>query len=190
MGPEGERDEYLMDRVAQDQPGCLEVLVRRHATPLLTFLHRMAGDRHRAEELFQEVFLAVWLKRRQYQYPRPFKPWLYAIALNKCRAAFRLRTRPPRLLGDEDAYAPSGREDSPPDRLIASETAELISRAVTRLPPQQRAVVVLRVWQGLSYARIASVVGCNEATARSHMHHGLVTLRQALEPILERQPLP
>jgi RNA polymerase sigma-70 factor (ECF subfamily) len=187
MGAESERDEYLMGRVAQGQQEHLEVLVRRHATPLLTFLHRMAGDRHRAEELFQEVFLAVWLKRRQYQYPRPFKPWLYAIALNKCRAAFRLRRPPPRLLGEDDPPAPAG---SPADQAIATETAELVSRAVTALPPQQRAVVVLRVWQGLAYARIAQVVGCNEATARSHMHHGLAALRQALEPILEAQAHP
>src|SRR5215218_6301932 len=154
MDPGAERDEFVMSQVAEGRGELLEWLVRRHAVGLLTFLARMTGDHHRAEELFQEVFLAVWLKRRQYQYPRPFKPWLYAIALNKCRAAFRARTPPPRLLGDEDADAP-GRGEAPPDHLIAAETAELVGRAVTRLPQQQRAVVVLRVWQGLSYARIA-----------------------------------
>lgn len=75
---EHERDEYLMARVGRDQPELLEKLLRRYASPLLTFIQRMVGDHHRGEELFQEVFLAVWIKRRQYQYPRPFKPWLYA----------------------------------------------------------------------------------------------------------------
>src|SRR6516162_2197868 len=105
MNDADDRDEYLMARVQHGQPELLERLLRRHASPLLTFLERMVGDRHRGEELFQEVFLAVWRKRHQYQYPRPFKPWLYAIALNKCREA--LRSRAPRTLSLEGADAVS-----------------------------------------------------------------------------------
>jgi RNA polymerase sigma-70 factor (ECF subfamily) len=55
---------------------------------------------------------------------------------------------------------------------------------VAQLPAQQRAVVVLRVWDGLSYAEIAEAVGRTEATVRSHMHHGLTALRKYLEPRL------
>jgi RNA polymerase sigma-70 factor (ECF subfamily) len=173
-------DEYLMARVAHGQPELLERLLRRHAGPLLTFLRRMAGDRHASEELFQEVFLTVWLKRHQYEYPRPFKPWLYAIALNKCRAVFRVKPRPiVPLVGEEAAPGVT-----PEESAQAAEMAALVDEAVTRLPPQQRAVVVLRVWEGLPYARIAELVGCGEATVRSHMHHGLAALRQHLGPRL------
>jgi RNA polymerase sigma-70 factor (ECF subfamily) len=179
---EHERDEYLMARVGRDRPELLEKLLRRHANPLLTFIVRMVGDHHRGEELFQEVFLAVWRKRRQYQYPRPFKPWLYAIALNKCRASFRGRAAPTVALDGEEAYTPTAPEATPADAAIATETAALVNRAIKQLPHQQRAVVVLRIWQGLSYAQIAEVVGCTEATARSHMHHGLAALREILEP--------
>src|SRR5437588_603038 len=147
MDPGDDRDEYLMARVANGQPELLERLLRRHASPLLTFIRRMAGDRHRSEELFQEVFLAVWRKRHQYEYPRPFKPWLYAIALNKCRQAFRSRLPRTLPLGGTDVAAPAA-----PDAVVAAETAALVSRAVTDLPPRQRAVVVLRVWEGLPYA--------------------------------------
>jgi RNA polymerase sigma-70 factor (ECF subfamily) len=178
-----QRDEELMARVAQEsRSDLLEPLVRRHANSLLTFLTRMAGDGHQAEELFQEVFLAVWIKRRQYTFPRPFKPWLYAIALNKFRASFRARTLAS-LPGERDL--PAREEATPSDAAIAVETAALVSQAVTRLPPQQRAVVVLRIWEGLPYARIAEIVGRTEATVRSHMHHGLISLRQVLQPLLE-----
>jgi RNA polymerase sigma-70 factor (ECF subfamily) len=179
-----DRDEFLMARVQHGQPELLERLLRRHASPLLTFLQRMTGDRHRGEELFQEVFLAVWCKRHQYDYPRPFKPWLYAIALNKCRQAFRSRPLPATSLESEDAAAAP--EVGPADALIAAETAEMVSRAVTRLPERQRAVVVLRVWEDLPYARIAEVLDSTEATVRSHMHHGLAALRKYLEPRLGR----
>jgi RNA polymerase sigma-70 factor (ECF subfamily) len=183
MDPGAERDEFLMSQVADGRSDLLEWLVRRHATALLTFIARMVGDRHRAEELFQEVFLAVWVKRKQYQFPRPFRPWLYAIALNRCRAVFRLRAPAPVSLACEPD--PEDSEASPVARTIASETADIVGRAVTSLPPQQRAVVVLRIWEGLPYARIAEVVGCTEGTVRSHMHHGLASLRKVLQPLVE-----
>src|SRR5262249_47411008 len=98
-----DRDEWLMLQVTQGERRPLELLIRRYATALLTFIRRMVGDPHRSEELFQEAFLAVWAKRRQYQFPRPFKPWLYTIALNKCRATFRGRAALPAASLEEDA---------------------------------------------------------------------------------------
>jgi RNA polymerase sigma-70 factor (ECF subfamily) len=183
MDPGTERDEYVMAQVRQGRMDQLEILVRRHASGLLTFLTRMLGDRHRAEEQFQEVFLSVWLKRQQYQYPRPFRPWLYAIAMNRCRATFRLKTPHPDPLESE----PIDPGSSPADRLLAAETAEQISRAVTQLPTQQRAVVVLRIWQGLGYSDIAKQLGCTEGTVRSHMHHALAALHDTLQPLAAAQ---
>jgi RNA polymerase sigma-70 factor (ECF subfamily) len=190
MDPAAERDEYLMAQVAFGQSDLLEVLVRRHATGLLTFLTRMVGDCHRAEELFQEVFLAVWLKRRQYEYPRPFRPWLYTIALNRCRAVFRLRSPVPMSLSAVGQTDPTAPDSAPDEQAIAAETAALVSRAVTALPPQQRAVVVLRIWQGLPYAQIAKIVDCTEGTVRSHMHHALTSLHTALQPLVATSSLP
>src|SRR5712675_822228 len=89
MGKVIETDEQLMAQVAENCRDPLAILLRRYASPLLTFIQRMIGDRHQSEELFQEVFLAVWTQRRQYQFPRPFRAWLYGIAINKCRASFR-----------------------------------------------------------------------------------------------------
>src|SRR5947208_814512 len=179
MPQKHDQDEWLMAQVAQCRRELLEPLLRRYASPLLTFIRRMIGDAHQSEELFQEVFLAVWSKRKQYEFPRPFKAWLYAIALNKCRAAFRIHHGPLLDLDDDPPPAP---DPSPADTAIATETATLVAAAVAQLPPQQRAVVVLRVWDGLSYAEIAEAIGRTEATVRSHMHHGLTALRKYLEP--------
>jgi RNA polymerase sigma-70 factor (ECF subfamily) len=169
--------------VAAGSRPSLETLIRRWATPLLTFICHIVRDRHRGEELFQEVFLAVWVKRRQYQFPRPFKPWLYAIALNKCRAEFRKRSTDDCPL-DLDTTAASS-EPSPADTLLATETATLVAAAVRRLPAQQQTVVILRIWQGLSYAEIAETLGCTDGTVRAHMHHALAALRLRLEPQLQ-----
>jgi RNA polymerase sigma-70 factor (ECF subfamily) len=177
-----DRDEWLMARVALGERECLATLVRRHATRLLTFIERMTGDRHLAEELFQDVFLAVWVKRAQYQFPRPFKPWMYAIAANRCHAAGRGRRLTASL--DETPWQPASFAPSPEESAVATETAVLVAAGVALLPPQQRAVVVLRVWEQMSYAEIAETVGRTEATVRSHMHHGLAALRKYLEPRL------
>ena len=185
MDSKEQRDEWLMSQLAAGKREGLEPLIHRYAGPILTFIRRMVGDRHRSEELFQEVFLSVWKKRAQYEYPRPFKPWLFAIALNQCRAASRARRFPPSLDLDEDSpAAPMARDPSPVDRAVATETAVIVSAAVAQLPPQQRAVVVLRIWDGLSYAEIAEIVDRSEGTVRSNMHHGLAAVRAYLEPRL------
>jgi RNA polymerase sigma-70 factor (ECF subfamily) len=175
-----ERDEWLMGQAALGKREYLEPLIRRYANPLLTFIRRMVGDRQQSEDLFQEVFLAVWKNRCQYQFPRPFKAWLYSIALNQCWAARRRRT--PGLLNEKPI--PASSDPSPAETAIATETATLVTAAVARLAPQQRAVVVLRVWNGLSYSEIAEILGRSEGTVRSNMHHGLAALRKYLEPRL------
>jgi RNA polymerase sigma-70 factor (ECF subfamily) len=176
-------DELLMAAVAKGKRESLEILIRRHATPLLTFLERMCGDRHQGEELFQEVFLAVWKKRWQYQFPRSFKSWLYGIAVNKCRTAYR-RTPAAGNVPQTEATNPQSNESSPLETAIATETAAIIGQAVTELPAQQRSVVVMRIWQQLSYGEIATLLDTTEGTVRSHMHHGLCALRKYLEPRL------
>jgi RNA polymerase sigma-70 factor (ECF subfamily) len=176
-----------MAQVALGDRQLLGTIVRRHAQPLLTFLTRMSGDSHHAEDLFQDVFLALWTKRHLYQYPRPFRPWLYAIAVNRCRARYRLRSPSP-LQWPEDGPGPADSSRGPDEEAMALDSCGKVAEAVARLPEQQRAVVSLRVWQDLPYARIAEIVGCTESTVRSHMHHALASLREALDPILHGAP--
>ena len=156
--------------------------MRRYASPLLTFIQRTVGHRDRAEDLFQEVFLAVWVWRRRYRYPRPFRPWLFGIALNKCRADMRRQTYAPARLDNCPADCPAASDPAPGEAAAASETAALVAEAVGRLPPAQRAVVTMRVWNGLSYHEIAEAMGRSKATVRSHMFHGLAAIRRHLEP--------
>jgi RNA polymerase sigma-70 factor (ECF subfamily) len=179
-----ERDEWLMAQVALGKQDFLEPLIRRYASPLLTFIQRMMGDAHKSEDVFQEVFLAVWAKRAQYQFPRPFRSWLYAIAVNQCHAQARKHAFASTSFSEDSAG--SAAAPSPADTVIATETAALVSAAVAQLPTQQRAVVALRVWNGLSYAEIADALERTEATVRSHMHHGLVAMRKYLEPRLSQ----
>lgn len=174
-------DEWLMAQVALGNRHYLAPLVRRYASPLLTFIRRMVGDEHRSEELFQEVFLRVWTKRKQYRFPRSFRSWLFAIAANHCRTDYRRRRLATVSLAGDEEFSVQSAGRSPVESAMATETARQVSAAVERLPARQRTVVVLRIWNGMSYGEIAEVLGCTDATVRSHMHHGLAALRGWLE---------
>ena len=182
MTDRNQSDEWLMGQVALGNREHLEPLIRRYASPLLTYLERSIGDRHRAEELFQDVFLAVWTKRKTYEFPRRFRSWLFAIATNRCRTAFR-RAKPVTVSPPDDSVSPDFADGgpSPVEVAVTIETAALVTTAVAQLPPQQRMVVVLRHYNGLSYAEIAQIAGRGEATVRSNMHHALKRMRTYLE---------
>ncbi|HJZ92395.1 MAG TPA: RNA polymerase sigma factor [Gemmataceae bacterium] len=171
--PDGE----LMVAAARGDPAPFEVLVRRHTGPLLGFVRRLVGDAHRAEDVVQETFTGVWRVRDQFRQTHSFKPWLYKSALNRCRDLLRKRPDP---APTTEAELVSEDDGGPIAAAVAVETSALVLAAVDRLPPYQRAVVLLRVWEGLSYGDIGFALAVTETTARSHMHHALGALRVAL----------
>lgn len=158
-------DESLMTRVVEGHRDSFVLLVRRHAGPLLAFIRRMIDDLHHAEELVQDTFVSMWTNRGTYQSPRPLKPWMYAIALNGCRAVLRKQHEAIWVVAEHDV--PADPLLSPVEVAIGSEMSRLMDRAIDQLPAQQRATVLLRFWEQLSYAEIAEAMECAEATVRS-----------------------
>ncbi len=174
-------DANLMRDVALGRRDSLELLIRRHGSDVLTFIGRMIHESHRRDDVFQDVFLAVWQSRHQYEYPRAFRPWLLKIAANKCREHLRGGRRIAWSLEDREVSV-----DGEPDAsMISQETSDLIAASLERLPKNQRMVVVLRIWNGLSYAEIAQITGRREGTVRSSMHHALKCLRERLQTRLQ-----
>ena len=179
-------DERIMARVRQGDREALEMLVRRYATQLLTFLHRMMADRSEAEDVFQEVWIAIWLKRRSFDTTRRFRPWMYRIAANRC-SDFRRRRRP-HLSSAACGLAEVLNTCDADDSLMRHETLQAVEDAIRGLPPAQREVVTLRVYASLTYGEIADVLETSETTARSHMSLALKSLRQRLQPLVESCP--
>ncbi|MFT5525676.1 MAG: RNA polymerase sigma-70 factor (ECF subfamily) [Pirellulaceae bacterium] len=153
-----EADEWLMGQVALGKCEYLETLLRRYASPLLTYIERMVGNHHRSEELFQEVFFTVWLKRKQYKFPKRFRSWLYTIAANRCRQDYRKAKLATTSIDQAPDMVPAAVGGFPVEAAIKTEHSVIVAQAVTQLPQQQRTVVVLRIWNGLSYAEIAEVL--------------------------------
>jgi RNA polymerase sigma-70 factor (ECF subfamily) len=179
-----ESDEQLMLRFQAGEVRAFEELVRRHRTPVFSFLLRLTGDRGRAEDLCQDAFLRVVKGADAWEPRATFRTWVFAMARNLAvdearRQVFR-RTEP--LDAPDRDPAPS---DAPgPD--AAAEGALLrpkLEAALAALPEEQREVFLLREHAGLRFAEIAEVTGVPENTVKSRMRYALEALRARLEAL-------
>jgi len=156
----------------------MERLVRRYEGPLYGFLLRWCGDRHLAEDLFQETFLRLVRSRRRFDLARRFRPYLYRVALNVLHDA-HARPRPVALAGEPVAECQPG----PVAAAARAEQRARVQAAVARLPEAERLVVELRMQEGLTFREIAIVADCKLPTAKSRMVHALRRLRPVLAPL-------
>jgi len=163
-----------------------EVLVRRHRTPVFSFLLRLTGDRGRAEDLCQEAFLKVVKASAGWQERARFTTWLFSIARNLAvdearRMSFR-RAEPLGAGKAGDPPRPDPASDAPaPDALAdAALVRPRLEAALAALPPEQREVFLLREHAGLRFAEIAEVTGAPENTVKSRMRYALEALRAEL----------
>jgi len=153
-------------------------LVERHRAEILTYLARMLGNEHDAQDACQETFLRAHRALGRLAADSNVRAWLYRIATNCARNAVRGRTRRTARLADVDLDAlPAAGGTSAEER----EHLRLVARAVRTLPTRQRAALLLRRFHGLGYAEIAASLGSNEAAARANVYQAVRKLRAALE---------
>ena len=178
-----ESDERLMLRFRGGDSVAFEVLVRRHRTPVFSFLVRLVGDRGRAEDLCQDAFLRVVKAAPDWEERAAFRTWLFTIARNLAadearRSVFR-RADPLDTPGGEAVRAAAA--DPLPDRAAASaQLRPRLEAALAALPAEQREVFLLREHAGLRFAEIASATGTPENTVKSRMRYALEALREKL----------
>lgn len=160
-----------------------EALLKRYQKPLAGYLFRYTRNATLAEEAFQETFIKIFEKRHLFQAGKPFKPWLYQIAVNTATDKLRSRKLEPVTLEDKDE--PRAPLTYPSENLEREELAQRIAEAVVQLPHTQRQVFVLREYQELSYAEISSIVQRPLNTVKSDMHRALQALRTLLDSLAE-----
>jgi RNA polymerase sigma factor (sigma-70 family) len=171
-------DETLAARLAADLDGTFEALVSAHAGRLFSIALRFMGDRSDAEEAAQDAFVRAYRALSGYDEARiralRLRPWLATIVVNVCRN----RTRVKRVRTVELAFEPSA--EPAVDPLARSHEKETWALLLATLPPAQRAAVVLRHVDGLSYTQMAEALGRPEGTLKAQVHRGLAALRNAL----------
>ena len=170
-------DGELIARVGQGDSGAFELLYRRYARPVFALALRRLGDRGRAEDAVQETFASVWRSARSYRQERgPGAPWLYAVARNAIVDRRRALGEPPAEPVDEATKDPG-----PPERAESSWTAWRVHRALGELPDNERQLIELAYWGGLSQSEIAQFLDVPLGTVKTRTRSALARLADVLE---------
>jgi RNA polymerase sigma-70 factor, ECF subfamily len=172
-------DGELLRRVGDGDGGAFEALYRRYARPVFGLALRRLGDRGRAEEAVQETFASVWRSARTYKPERgPGAPWLYAVARNAI--VDEARDRPQSIVADAPEEEPAT-DAGPSERAERSWTTWRVHRAMEELPDNERVVLELAYWRGLSQSEIADRLRIPLGTVKTRTRSGLRRLADLLE---------
>jgi len=184
-------DEDLFMACASSEPGAFRLLVERHMRMVRRLALNVLGDAHEAEDVAQEVFVAVWKARLDWRPEARFSTWLHRVAVNKAidrrrslRGASQASPESQEVitrLADADDRA--ARPEDACVRLERMESAKSLRLALERLPASQNQALTMFYFEELDVGRIADVLDCSEQAVRSLLKRG----RAALKTNLQRQ---
>jgi RNA polymerase sigma-70 factor (ECF subfamily) len=161
-------DQTLVLRTRQGDPAAFEALIRQHQRMIYSLTYRMTGSAADAEDLTQETFLRAWRQIGSYRAACKFSTWLYRIAINAC---LNWRERETLRVEVQAGWAETNGapELAGESALARNETGRNVHAALLKLPAKQRAAVMLTLYDGLSHAEAAEVLGCSETTVSWRM---------------------
>jgi RNA polymerase sigma-70 factor (ECF subfamily) len=176
-------DEELVERFQNGEPSAFDTLVRRWERKLQGAIYRLVGPGDDVRDLSQETLLKAYRGLGTFKKEARFSSWLYQIALNVCRDRMR-RTRGKSYVSfDELSEVGEAAGDAGPSALELIEARDLsrqVAAAVAALPEEQREVVVLKEYQGLTFLEIAETLDVPLSTVKTRLYRGLGQLRQQL----------
>jgi RNA polymerase sigma-70 factor (ECF subfamily) len=133
-------------------------------------------------DLTQDIFLKAYQNIGKFRFTSAFSTWLYRLAVNLCIDELRKRKKIGNPVPLEEALSESD-ADTPEDNVISSDTERQVWEAINSLKEKDRAIIVLRDIEGLSYKEIAEVFKCSLGRVKSRIHEA----RQKLKMILEKE---
>jgi RNA polymerase sigma-70 factor (ECF subfamily) len=191
----GRSDEELVAACLRGEEPAFDVLVGRWDRKIRGAIYRIVGSEEEARDLCQEAFIKAYRHLGSFKQEARFSSWLYQIALNLCRD--RLRRRKLRATVSLDELDEGGHSmveagPSPFDVLEGRDLRRRVAAAVAALPDEQREVIVLKEYQGLTFLEVATVLDVPISTVKTRLYRGLVLLRGRLERegIKGASPLP
>ena len=168
----------LIRRAAQGDADAFRQMVETYQTPAYRLAARMCGP-DSAEDVTQEAFLAAWRALPEFRGDCRFSTWLYRLVSNAAIDCLR-REKKHRDTGDvDDLELPDG-GPSPQELAERSDTRDAVRRALDRLSPEHRQVLLLRFMQELDYGEIARALNVSEGTVKSRINRAKSKLREVL----------
>ena len=175
----------LDQRWLRGEPGAFEDVYGRYRSRLEAVAYRILGNRPDAEDVVQNVFMA--LPRAAYRGSASLWSYLYRAAVNGSVNLLRSRRRSDRLQGEVMAQAlvlDAPTANQPDSKVLEAEVLAAVAKALLHVRPQHRRVLVLRIKHGLSNTEIAEREGIPLATVGTWLRRGREELRGMLQPLL------
>jgi RNA polymerase sigma-70 factor (ECF subfamily) len=174
----------LVERAARGDPDAFEALVRGASNRLFAIAYRILRDHHAAEDALQATLVTIWDELPRLRDPDRFDAWTYRVITRASIAQAKRERRGGtvlRLLPDDADTATESLVGTAGAAIGSVEDRDRIERGFARLKPDQRAILVLQHYAGLSLAEIADVLGIPVGTAGSRLHYASRALRAAID---------
>jgi RNA polymerase sigma-70 factor (ECF subfamily) len=172
-------DRTLVAAFASGRREAFDLLVERHRRNVYQLCYRFAGNHEDASDLSQDVFIRAFKGLKNFKGDASVGTWLYRIGVNACLN--RVAVKRPPMEPIEAAQHVDTRAADPAQQVERDERATLVRRAIARLPPKQRATLVLRLYQELSHEEIAGILGSSVGAVKANFFHALGNVKRLLQ---------
>lgn len=179
-------DALLVKDYMSGNESALAVLIKRHESKVYGFIYSKVADREISNDIFQDTFIKVikTLKTNSYNEEGKFLPWIMRIAHNLIIDFYRKSKKMPLFRETEDFSIFSIMSDESltiENRIIADQVEVDIRRLVEELPLDQKEVLIMRMYQDMSFKEISETTGVSINTALGRMRYAILNLRKIIE---------
>lgn len=164
-------------------------LVAIHDANVMNLALSLLSSKEDAADVYQEIFIKVFKALKNYRFESELSTWLYRITVNTClsyrKSRGRVRSMIPKSIESDPQPVinrPDDAQYEADSSLLDVEMSDLIKDAIEELPPQQKAVVILRHYQDKKIREIADIMELNEGTVKGYLFRAMRTLKDKLEP--------
>jgi RNA polymerase sigma-70 factor, ECF subfamily len=198
MGEHPVTDSELVRRFKNGDKSAFTALVDRYKDRVFTLCLRWMGDPHAAEDVAQDVFIALYRSLATFRGDSQLSTWVYRVVINHCKNRKMYRRR--RQYDQHEPLEGDGEEDSPKRQLADSgpgadaslrsaQAERLLDEAMGNLDEEQRQILILREVQDLSYEEIAELLALPRGTVKSRLHRARLELAAVLTRRLANEDL-
>jgi RNA polymerase sigma-70 factor (ECF subfamily) len=174
-------EKALVDACLANQPGAFDLIVERHRRSIYQLCYRFVGNHEDASDLSQDIFVRAWRGIGNFRGQSSIATWLYRIGVNACLNRVSAKTTLGKLTDPiDDRQFVDAVAESASERLLKDERGARVRAAIARLPPKQRATLILRTYQELSHQEIAAVLGSSVGAVKANFFHALANLKKLL----------
>jgi RNA polymerase sigma-70 factor, ECF subfamily len=174
-------EQALVEQAQRGDADAFEALALTAGPRLHRVAYRMLRDSDLAHDVTQQALIAIWRELPSLRDPKKFQAWTYRLLVRFAYEAIRSRRRAVTNIQVLPGWTTGGREPATPANSLTVEDRDALERAFRHISIEQRAVVVMRHYVGMSLAEIGATLGIPEGTAASRLHYAMRSLRAALE---------